>query len=158
MTRLVGTVVAVMGALVLAACGSDDAGTGLTAASGGAAGESALLPTAGTSGSATAGGGATGGAAPGCPEARELLRPGGTLVEFDFALSLAGKPLVLGEPNAITGGQLTPSNVRFYVSEFTLLAGDGSSVAVDLVTSAGQPEPYGVHLGRGRFGHVRRPA
>jgi hypothetical protein len=52
----------------------------------------------------------------------------------------------LGEPNALAGGQLSPSNIRFYVSEFSLLAGDGSPLAVDLVSSAGLPESYGVHL------------
>jgi hypothetical protein len=59
---------------------------------------------------------------------------------------LAGKPLVVGEPNPVAGGQVSPLNIRFYVSELALLAGDGTAVAVDLVSPDGKPEPYGVHL------------
>jgi hypothetical protein len=75
-----------------------------------------------------------------------LVRQGGTPIDLSFAPMLAGKPLVLGEPNDMMGGQVLPSNVRFYVSEVSLLAGDGSALPVDLVTAAGTPEPYGVHL------------
>jgi len=53
---------------------------------------------------------------------------------------------VLGEPNAATGGQLQPSNIRFYVSELSLVNMEGSLVPVDLLTPSGTPEPYGIHL------------
>jgi hypothetical protein len=138
-------------AVALAACGSDHTGVkpgavgGSTAAAGGGG-----LGGGGASGAGAGGGdagGATGGGATNpCPEARQLVRPGGTQVDLAFAPTLAGKPFVFGEPNPMTGGQLSPTNIRFYVSELSLLAVDGSSIAVDLVSSAGTPEPYGVHL------------
>jgi hypothetical protein len=140
MTR-VGTAAGTLLAVALVACGADHAGENAGTAAAGGGG----LPGAGTSGSGTAGGGAGGVASP-CPEARELLRPGGTQVDFTFAPTLAEKPLALGEANPMTGGQVSPSNVRFYVSELSLLAADGSSLAVDLVSAAGKPEPYGIHL------------
>lgn len=140
----------VLASLGLVACapaakGTNDSSSGGSDAVGGVSGT-------GAGGSATSGApgaaGATGvaGAAEGCPEARELQRPAGTLVELGFAPSLAGKPFVLGEPNAIEGGQVSPLNLRFYVSELSLVAADGSLLSVDLVSAAGKPEPYGVHL------------
>lgn len=44
------------------------------------------------------------------------------------------------------GGEVTPTNVRFYVSEVELLRAEGEPVAVDLVTSTGSVVPYGVQL------------
>lgn len=143
---------------VLAACGpdptaaNDRAGGGSTAMAGGGGASGAGVgggATAGSdvgpSGAGTAGGQA-GGSADACPEGRQLLPSAASQLELLFEPTLAGKPFTFGEPNPMTGGQLTPGNVRFYVSELSLLAADGSSVAVELVTPAGQPEPYGVHL------------
>jgi hypothetical protein len=59
----------------------------------------------------------------------------------------ADKPVVLGEPLALpTGGTLTVSNFRFYVSDFQVVIGDDQLVAVDIVTPDGTPAPYNVHL------------
>jgi hypothetical protein len=90
--------------------------------------------------------GAAGAAVEACPETRTPIRSTGTVVELGFAPTLAGKPFVVGEPNAVAGGQISPLNLRFYVSELSLTAADGSQLPVDLVSAAGQPEPYGVHL------------
>jgi hypothetical protein len=59
---------------------------------------------------------------------------------------LAGKAVEYAEPNAIEGGTLMPLELRFYVSEVELIRSDTSTVAVDIVTNAGTPVPYGVHL------------
>jgi hypothetical protein len=63
-----------------------------------------------------------------------------------FSPHLNGKPLVVGEPSQIPGGELTPSNVRLYVSEVELLRADGAAVPVDLVTSTRAAAPYGIQL------------
>lgn len=162
--RRLSTVPALLAALVLAGCASVDSGPhdGAGAASPAAADPAGAGGSAGVGGTASVGGsvvasggqGASAAVAGGpngegdtaCPETRPLLRPLGTLVELTFAPSLAGKPLVLGELNPMPGGQVSPLNVRFYVSEFSLLAADGTPTAVDLVSSATQVEPYGVHL------------
>lgn len=134
------------------ASGNPSGSSGGSASGSPAAGE---LPTSGASGASTIGGaaGAAAGGAAGaagdveaCPEAPELKVVGGTLTELDFVPTLAGKPFVLGEPNAMAGGQVSPLNSRFYVSELSLVAADGALVPADLVTSSRTPEPYGVHL------------
>ena len=59
----------------------------------------------------------------------------------------AGKPVVFGEPFALPdGGTLTVSNFRFYVSDFQVVVGGGSPIAVDVVAPDGKPAPYNVHL------------
>jgi hypothetical protein len=68
------------------------------------------------------------------------------LVALAFKPILNGKPLLVGEPSAVLGGEVTPTNARFYVSEVELLRADGSPVAVDLVTATGSAAPYGVQL------------
>lgn len=98
---------------------------------------------------AASGGSATGGelgAPQVCPEAPQLQRANGTPLQLAFAPTLAGKPFVVGEPNTTAGGQVSPLNLRFYVSELSLVAADGSLLAVDLVSAAGKAEPYGIHL------------
>lgn len=135
----------------LAGCGTGPngvtEGSGSTATAGMlGAGTSGTVATNGGASSGAAGTAGAGEAAPACPEAREPLRVGGTVVELSFAPSLGGKPFVVGEPNPMAGGQVSPLNLRFYVSEPSLVAADGTSLAVDLVSSSGQPEPYGVHL------------
>jgi hypothetical protein len=60
---------------------------------------------------------------------------------------MANKPFVFGQPNPLAdGGSLVPLNLRFYISQLELLRATGDAVAVDIVTAAGAPEPYGVHL------------
>jgi hypothetical protein len=113
---------------------------------GGSAGTGGLSAAGTNGGVASGGAGAPAGAPQACAEVRELQRPGGTLVELGFAPRLAGKPFVFGERNAMEGGQVSPLNLRFYVSELSLVAADGSLVAVDLVSPAGQAEPYGIRL------------
>lgn len=133
--------------IALVGCGSERSGAnaGVAGQSMAAAGAGGLSGAGTGGGSATAGGGVGGTAAP-CPEVRQPLRASGTQVELNFAPMLAGKPLVFGEPNAMTGGQISPTNIRFYVSEVALLGADGGPIAVDLVTPAGVPEAYGIHL------------
>jgi len=120
-------------------------------ASGGAAGvldERTAGSTA--SGGATAGtGGASAGNAGGsaCSEQPIPRRTEGTPLSLSLSLVMAGKPFVFGQPNALAdGGSLVPLNFRFYVSEVQLLQSTGQAVPVDVVTAAGAPEPYGVHL------------
>ncbi len=132
--------------LSLAACGNASSSSAGTHTGGQATGGTGGVGTAagGTSGDATGGGGLTSAAA--CPEAPALHQPVGTLVELAFAPTLAGKPLELAQPNALAEGTVTPNNVRFYVSELSLLKDDGSSLAVDLVSADGKAEAYGIHL------------
>jgi hypothetical protein len=55
--------------------------------------------------------------------------------------------MTYGEPNTLSGGgTLTPLNLRYFVSNVALVRGDASLVSVDMVTSTGTPEPYGVHF------------
>lgn len=129
-------------ALGLVACGSDSSSSMGTTAGGQAVAGAGLG--GGTAASGTDSGGST--AAAPCPAAPVLHQPSGTLVELAFAPTLAGKPLLVLEPNQLTEGTLTPSNARFYVSELSLLKDDGSSLAVDLVGADGKAEAYGVHF------------
>jgi hypothetical protein len=75
-------------------------------------------------------------------------RPGASaLTAFDLEVTLAGNPLRFGETNALPGGvSLTPSNLRFYASEFALMRAGGTVIPVDLVQDNGTPLPYNVHL------------
>ena len=70
------------------------------------------------------------------------------MLSLPLQLVLSGKPFVFGQPNLLAdGGSLVPLNVRFYISEVELLRSSGEApVAVDVVTAAGAPAPYGVHL------------
>jgi hypothetical protein len=87
-----------------------------------------------------------GGAVETCPESPPLHPSNAGSIELTFTPVLGGKPLVLGEPNLAAGGQVLPTNVRFYVSEVALVNPDGSLAAADLVTPLGVVEPYGIHL------------
>ncbi|MEP6652865.1 MAG: MbnP family protein [Myxococcales bacterium] len=83
----------------------------------------------------------------GCPENPTPRLSTGTVLELVTEFDLGGKPLVIGEENPLAeGGTLTPLNLRLYVSQVSLRRDDGTSVSVDLVTAAGGPEIYGVHL------------
>jgi hypothetical protein len=77
-----------------------------------------------------------------------VARPGATAtVAFDIEVSLAGKPVVFGETNALPGGgTVTPTNLRFYLSDPHLLGPAGQRVAVDLAGADGRPLPYNVHM------------
>jgi hypothetical protein len=77
---------------------------------------------------------------------RQPLRQDGTQVDLTFAPLLGGKPLDIAQPIATAGGQLTPLNLRFYVSELSLVQSDGSNVAVDLLTASGALAPFGIQL------------
>jgi hypothetical protein len=127
--------------LTLVACGNDNSSSAGTTA-GGQAGAAGL--SAGGTAAAATNAGAGGGTA--CPAAPALHQPTGTMVELAFAPTLAGKPLLVLEPNQLTEGTLTPSNARFYVSELSLVKDDGSSLAVDLVGADGKAEAYGIHF------------
>ena len=131
-----------------AACGGGAAG-GMGGAAGGTAGAAG-----GVTGAAGLGGGAgsgVGGASDwnACVEMPAPLRTSGTILQLSIDPMLDGKPFVYGEPNrlgATVTGTVTPLNFRFYVSQVRLLTTTGGSVAVDVVTAAGLPEPYDVHL------------
>jgi hypothetical protein len=85
--------------------------------------------------------------APSCPETPPTLHAAGTVVTFQTDPVLGGKAMIYGEPNALPGGgTLTPLNLRYFLSNVTLVRGDGSLVPVDIVTATGALEPYGVHL------------
>ena len=54
--------------------------------------------------------------------------------------------MTFGQPNAAADGELvTPLNFRFFISDVVLL-GAGAPTPADLVTAAGEDEPYGIHL------------
>lgn len=83
----------------------------------------------------------------GCVEKVPARRTTGTILELPFRLSLGDAPLVFGESNPLPGGgTVTPLNVRYYVTSVALLRAGGEPVAVDLVTAAGAPLPYGIFL------------
>ncbi len=106
---------------------------------------------AGTSGASNLDAGAGGSAGltdSACLEHPTPQRAQGTLVSLPLELVLGGKPFVFGQPNVLAdGSSLVPLNLRFYISEVELLgSSDEQTIAVDVVTAAGDPEPYGVHL------------
>ena len=118
-----------------------------SASNGGSSGNGA----AGAASSELPGGGASQGGAPAvadtCPVVPLSTQAAGTIVTFQTEPFLGGQPVVFGEPNALPGGgTLTPLNFRFYISDVRLVRADGSLTLADLVTPAGMPEPYGVHL------------
>lgn len=103
-------------------------------------------PSDGPDGAAT-GSDAAAATGPGCPESPAPRRSGGTVVEIAVQPILQGRLMTFGAAHPLDGGgTLTLLNLRFYVSGVSLLATTGQQVDVDLVTAAGQPEPYGVHL------------
>ena len=138
------------GALGCASDARDDArlvggGAGISGANNPSPGGSAN----GGAGASVAGnaGAASGGGTEACVEQPVPQRSQGTLLSLPLKLTLANQPFVFGQPNALTdGGSLVALNLRFYVSDVHLLRNSGDPVAVDLVTEAGVPEPYGVHL------------
>ena len=120
---------------------------------GGTSGGGAVGQTGGAAGGAPAatgsgGGGGTGGAvAANCDEAPIPLRSAGTILEMPINLVYQGTPFVYGEPNSLPGGvTVTPLNVRFYLSAIELLTASGGSVPVDVVTTSGTVQPYGLFL------------
>ena len=69
------------------------------------------------------------------------------MLSLPLELLMAGQPFVFGQPNALSdGGSLVPLNFRFYISDVRLLQSKDAPVPVDVLTAAGVPEPYGVHL------------
>jgi hypothetical protein len=123
--------------------GMDSGGAG----SGGAGSDGAGSGGAGSDGAGSGGAGSGGVAPVACPEAPAPSRTAGTLLELSTEFLLNGEPMVFGEPNPIEGERtLTPLDVRFYVSEVSLIGTDDTPVAVDIVADGGLPVPYGVHL------------
>ena len=128
-------------------------GGGAAGGAGGAAG-GAGGAAGGVTGAAGLGGGAGAGAGgasdwSACVEMPAPLRTSGTILELTIDPMLGGQPFVYGEPNRLAAnetGTVTPLNFRFYVSQVQLLTAGGGAVAVDLVTAAGVPQPYDVHL------------
>jgi hypothetical protein len=124
--------------------GSGDTGAG---GAGMSAGNGGAGMSAGNGGAGMSAG--NGGAAASlCPEHPTPLRTLGTVVSLPMKLVMAGKPFVFGQSNALSdGGSLVPLNFRFYISEVQLLrAGGEEPIAVDIMTAAGTPPPYGVHF------------
>ena len=115
------------------------------ASSGGAMASSGGAP--GSGGQAAGPGGAGGAPTASCDEVPKALRTSGTVVEFPFELAYNGQPFVYGEPNAGPGGAtIVPLNVRFFVSQVALLRAGAEPLPVDIVSDAGVPQPYGIHL------------
>jgi len=109
---------------------------------GGAAGLS------GASNLSSGGGGSAGSTDSACLENPTPRRSQGSVLSLPLQLVMDGKPFVFGQPNALAdGGSLVPLNLRFYISEVELLrAGGQASIPVDVVTTSGVSEPYGVHF------------
>jgi hypothetical protein len=128
--------------------GTGGAAAGTGGAAGGLTGAAGFGGGAGSRGGAGSGGG---GAADwsACVETPEPLRSAGTILVLTIDPLLGGRPFVYGEPNRLGAdvtGTVTPLNFRFYVSQVRLLTEAGGSLPVDVVTAAGVPEPYDVHL------------
>jgi hypothetical protein len=135
-----------LGLLLVAACAAACGGSLEQRATGGTGGGAGLGGIAGAGGVVGEGGSGAGGAPAACVETPQPLHGSGTILELTIDPVLGGQPFVYGEPNVSPGGDtITPVNFRFYVSEVRLLSPAGA-VVVDLVTAAGVPEPYGVHL------------
>jgi hypothetical protein len=82
-----------------------------------------------------------------CKAAPAPLRTTGTILTLIVQLRYEGAELVFGEPNVGPAGEtITPLNLRFYVSHVALTRQTEAPLPVDLVTAAGEVEPYGVHL------------
>ena len=146
--------VAFVSAFAVACGGGAAGGMGGTGGTGGAAagttGAAGAAGTAGTAGLTGGAGSGAGGASDwnACAVMPAPLRTSGTIVELTIDPVLGGQPFVYGEPNRLGAdvtGTVTPLNFRFYVSQVRLLTAAGS-VPVDVVTAAGLPEPYDVHL------------
>jgi len=122
-------------------------------AASGQAGAVALGSSGSGSGSGGAGGqsGGSGGAAGSpvamCPEVAVAHVGANAELDLKTELYFEGSLLSPGQPNTLASvGVLTPLNLRFYLSNVTLLRTDGSSAPADLVDAAGTVKPYGVQL------------
>jgi hypothetical protein len=81
-----------------------------------------------------------------CLEAPTLPSAAQGEVNIDLVPMLDGKPLVMGEENALSaGGTLMPTNLRFYLSGFEFKSG-AKKVPAFLVDSEGKPLRYGVQF------------
>jgi hypothetical protein len=138
---------------VLVASGASCGGSASTSSNSGAA-SSYSGATSAFGGATSAFGGATsavggGGlsSAEACPEMPQTLEAAGTVITFQTDPFLGGQAMIFGQPNALPdGATLTPIDFRFYISNVGVIREDGSLTPVDLVTSTGTLEPYGVHL------------
>jgi hypothetical protein len=82
-----------------------------------------------------------------CDELPRARAATGTVLTLPIQIVAEGKPVVFGERNTLADGTaITPVNLRFYVSEPTLLGAGGKSTPADLVAADGQLVPYGVQL------------
>jgi hypothetical protein len=126
--------------------GAESSDSGATSAVGGATSAVGGATSAvGGATSAVGGGGLS--SAEACPETPQTLQAAGTVVTFQTDPFLGGQAMIYGQPNALPGGAtLTPTDVRFYISNVGLTRADGSLTPIDLVTPTGALEPYGVHL------------
>ena len=83
----------------------------------------------------------------GCPEHPTPQRTQGSLLSMPLHVFLQNQAFAFGQRNALSdGGSVVPLNFRFYISEVALQRKTGESVTVDVLTAAGAPAPYGVHL------------
>ena len=81
-----------------------------------------------------------------CPEALAKPPQDNGRLGVDIAVQLGGKPLVFGEQNQLEPrGSLMPTNLRFYLSQFTFRKG-GVDLPSTLTTADGSAVRYGVHL------------
>lgn len=144
--------VALAGVLACACTEPADQGEGVGGAIGPAGSLSAIPGAAGDAGGRSGNVGSSGAdsgddQSEGCPLAPVPLRTTGTVLELSTELTLGGDPVEFGEPNPLPGGgTLLPLEFRFYISHVALLRADDTAVDVDIVTDAGAPVAYGVHL------------
>lgn len=140
--------------LIAFGCGSkgnlDSGGSGGTGVGGAFANGGNTPAPGGTSGVASLG---PDGLSAACPEAGAMPPQTHSRVTVDLAVHLFGKPLVFGESNQLAPkGGLTPTNLRFYLSQFAFRAGNVTTPGT-LITSQGVPVRYGV-----QFVNVEDPA
>lgn len=136
--------------------GSNGSGGAAVAGSGGSSGSTGGSGSTGTGGGsggamsaadAGAGSGGLGGATDGCERSPPRLHPTGTILDVPIDLTYEGEPFVYGEANAVNTTQsVLPLNIRFYLSAIELVTGTGAVVPVDVVTAAGDVQPYGVFM------------
>src|SRR5713101_8376937 len=82
-----------------------------------------------------------------CPETTPVPAGDDARIELAVEPVLGGKPFVFGQRTDLpNGGAVTPLNFRFYLAHLALLRANGSAVQAPMITAAGAPAPYDVHL------------
>jgi hypothetical protein len=111
--------------------------------SGGSSAQGGSTNVAGNAGAGAAGGSA--GAASECLQTRSA-DPAATLLHVPIELVAGGKPFELGGSYPLDAGEYSVSALAFFLSNATLLLGDGSRVPARFADPGGAPRPYDLHL------------